>query len=579
NQAGGVTSLNVSGNTGGLGTLNYRWYVNNTASTNGGTRISGAMSSSYTPSVSTGGISYYYAVLSNGSGLGACDSVISDTSGAINVRLVPRIQSSNLSSGGTYCNTDAIPAIVVSADNGTSGQTGGISYQWYYSKTLGLTGNAISGATLNAFTPYNDSIGTSYYTITVTNGYCSTSSQSSGIVVNRPPVITTAIGKAIGNYCINGGGQTALTIVATDALGGTNLTYQWYRNTVDANTGGVLMSSTTSSFTPTDTSAGTFYYYVVITNSIGGNNCRITSATSGAINIYTLPVISSSVLGGANYCFNTSPTNLSVVSSVNIGSVSVQWYRNTIASVLNGVLAGSGNSFTPRTDTTGLFYYYAVVRNISAPMACNATTSGVSGAIRVYNNPVISVQPSKTGVNYCQNQSGVTSLSVTAANSGGFGQSFQWYGNTSASNIGGTILSGATNNTYTPVVSTASTLYYYVVVKLNSGLGVCDSVISDTSGLIRVSVNPQITASSSSFNMNQTYCFRDVLPNLSITANDGSGGNAINYAWYVSKTSGQTGNILSGQTSNSYTPSGDSIGTNYYQVTVRNGYCSTSLQS
>jgi hypothetical protein len=47
----------------------------------------------------------------------------------------------------------------------------------------------------------------------------------------------------------------------------------------------------------------------------------------------------------------------------------------------------------------------------------------------------------------------------------------------------------------------------------------------------------------------------------------------------VSKTSGQIGNILTGQTTNNYTPSGDSIGTNYYQVLIQNTFCQTSLQT
>jgi hypothetical protein len=53
---------------------------------------------------------------------------------------------------------------------------------------------------------------------------------------------------------------------------------------------------------------------------------------------------------------------------------------------------------------------------------------------------------------------------VSASVSDGGTLSYQWYSNTSNSNVGGTAITGATATNYTPPTSAAGTVYYYVVV-------------------------------------------------------------------------------------------------------------------
>lgn len=60
--------------------------------------------------------------------------------------------------------------------------------------------------------------------------------------------------------------------------------------------------------------------------------------------------------------------------------------------------------------------------------------------------------------------------------------SYQWYSNTSASNEGGTLLSGETNSTYTPSTTEIGTSYYYCVVTNSAG--------TVTSEVASVVVNP-----------------------------------------------------------------------------------------
>jgi gliding motility-associated-like protein len=126
---------------------------------------------------------------------------------------------------------------------------------------------------------------------------------------------------------------------------------------------------------------------------------------------------------------------------------------------------------------------------LSSTGATNLTTA-VSATINAAT--AITTHPSTTPRNICQNGT-VTALTVVAT---GSGLTYQWYSNATASNTGGTLISGATSASYTPVSTTASSLYYYCMVT-----GTCSSVNSNLSGLITVNaiaVGGTATAATSS---------------------------------------------------------------------------------
>jgi trimeric autotransporter adhesin len=100
--------------------------------------------------------------------------------------------------------------------------------------------------------------------------------------------------------------------------------------------------------------------------------------------------------------------------------------------------------------------------------------------------PTISSQTTPTAT-YCQNTT-ATALSVTAS---GTSLTYQWYSNIANSNSGGTLIGGATSATYTPLTTSAGTLYYYCVVSEACG----STVKSAVSGaiIITASVTPSVT--------------------------------------------------------------------------------------
>ena len=90
--------------------------------------------------------------------------------------------------------------------------------------------------------------------------------------------------------------------------------------------------------------------------------------------------------------------------------------------------------------------------------------------VYIAQHATFSTEPSTAVQNICLNGT-ATALTVAAAPT----QSYQWYSNTTSSNSGGTLISGATNTTYTPLTTTAGTFYYYCVA-VDSGCGTPSAV-------------------------------------------------------------------------------------------------------
>jgi len=138
-----------------------------------------------------------------------------------------------------------------------------------------LTARGVSGLS------YNDeglSVGAYYYRVEASNsagrGAASETVQAAVtleiVTVNAAtPVISE---HPIGGVYSQGDTATALSVQAGVSDGGV-LSYQWYSNTVNSNTGGTLVSSA-SAYTPSTSTVGTLYYYAVVTNtnnSVNGN--------------------------------------------------------------------------------------------------------------------------------------------------------------------------------------------------------------------------------------------------------------------------------------------------------------------
>lgn len=137
-------------------------------------------------------------------------------------------------------------------------------------------------------------------------------------------------------------------------------------------------------------------------------------------------------------------------------------------------------------------------------------------------SPVINTHPSAVAQSVCVGTV-ATTLTVSALVTA-LSPSYQWYSNTSNSNIGGALVSGATLASYTPpsAFGNIGTTYYYCVVT-----NACDTETSSVSGGVTVNAVPTaVTVSTSG-----TYCVSTTL-----TASNGSSGTI----YWQNTTSGGT---------------------------------------
>lgn len=276
---GGTISALTVAHTGGHGTPTYQWYSNTTASTTGSTLITGATSSSYTPSTNAIGTLIYYVVITlSGNGCGSTTSNFAE----IKVVADPTITSPAFGPQ-TLCES-----IVTTAQPLTVTATGGsgspYTYQWYANAANSTSGGtAILNANTDTYTPPTAATGTFYYYCEVATPVsgCSVFSSVAKVEVKPAPTFTTQPQSA--NVCHN---QTPapLTVAYTNGTG--TATYQWYSNTSASTSGATPVGTNTNTYQPQGTTVGTTYYFATVTFSSGG--CSVITSSFAQVNINPL---------------------------------------------------------------------------------------------------------------------------------------------------------------------------------------------------------------------------------------------------------------------------------------------------
>ncbi len=469
--------------TGGVGSYFYQWYENPVNNTTSGTLIAGATGATYKPETAALGTSYYYCIITQTVGLG-CDA-ISNTAEVIVVS-PPSLSSQPVSS--IVCQGGTPTTLSVSYVNGIGVPT----YQWYGNIFDDTTnGVLIPGATNSTYVPTSINIGSFYYycIISIPSGTCSSITSNTAKVVITPVPAINVQPTSTQDICIGGSIVSPLSVSYTGGTG--TPAYQWYSNTVNANTGGTAISgAVNSSYMPTVfTSAGTYYYYVEMTFS--GSGCTLVVSDVAAVIVHTDPSIGIQPIVTQTLCQNSDPADLKVTAAGGLNVFYYQWYQNTVNNKTTGtIIAGAiGATYKPATTTVGTSYYYCVVSQGSG-LGCDVTSETaeviVVPALAFTNQPVSST--------ICEGDM-PTALSVTYVNGVGV-PTYQWYSNTVNSSLGGNPIAGATNATYTPLVLTVGTVYYYCTITLPPGGG-CTSLTSNPAQ-ITVNQNPVISAKNTS---------------------------------------------------------------------------------
>ena len=178
------------------------------------------------------------------------------------------------------------------------------------------------------------------------------------------------------------------------------------------------------------------------------------------------PTITEQTIADANYVVGSPATALSVTATASAGTLTYQWYSNTVKSTTEGTpteISGATNAtYTPNTTSPGTTYYFCKVSDTNGFVYSDIAEIVVAAASAP---TAVTVTPSATSV-----ERGGDAITLTAEVTGGVPTpTLQWYSNTTASNESGAIIDGATEETYQPAIDVVGTFYYYVVATNASG--------------------------------------------------------------------------------------------------------------
>ena len=191
--------------------------------------------------------------------------------------------------------------------------TGGgtLGYQWYSNTTNSNTGGAqIAGATgANFNIPTGLTVGTYYYYCVVSSsGAVSVPSNVATVNVTPPVSIPTiTINTHPANTTVTVDSITGSLSVSASVTGGGTLSYQWYSNTTNSNTGGAQIAGATSANfnIPTGLTTGTYYYYCVVSStgaaSVTSNVARVTVEEERGCNAAGFGYLAFALLGFMPY--------------------------------------------------------------------------------------------------------------------------------------------------------------------------------------------------------------------------------------------------------------------------------------
>ena len=345
-----------------------------------------------------------------------------------------------------------------------------LTYQWY-SNTSNSNGGGtlVGGATSESF-PIPTTLtaaGSPYYYFCEVGaaGATPVRSNAATVTVNAPPVIDIRQHPAYRTF--TEGAITGNLTVAASVTGGATLTYQWYSNTSNSNTGGTIIGGeTNSSFTiPIAlTAEGSPYYYFCEIGAAGAVSVR---SLAGIVTVNGPFVAVTNIYGVPTEATLGTPLVLTgVVEPSNATNKTIIWSvveEGTTGAYIsdNSLIAKEiGKAIIRATIVNGLTLTSDYTQEFTI------TVNGSEPIIKIIDHPA----------NTTLTEGSITgSLSVYASASDGGSLTYQWYSNTSNSNSGGTIIGGATSASFaipTTLTATGSPYYYFCEVRAAGAVSV-----------------------------------------------------------------------------------------------------------
>ncbi len=460
-------------------------------------------------------------------------------SGSYTVKVTNASGCQSAASSPTVVTVNPLPTITVGTISSIC--SGSTSFTIPYTTTSGspttysISGSGITTVTSGSLTASPITVNLSSpasgssisFTLTVANANCTSTTVPGSVTVDNTCQVVTLtqpaqlIATISGDATICNGGSTPVTVTVS---GGTA---PYFINGIQQTGVGPFTVSESPTTTTTYNSSN-----IIITDS---HSCSSTVSGSASITVNQNAAISSISYGATSLC--TNATQVYTAQGVDGTNAVVNWYTGPGGT---GTLIGTGTSVTYGPGTI----YARVTADCGSPVEVSATIS---------LTPDVVLGQSPASASYCEGQP-ASQLGVSA--SAGTVTGYQWYSNTSNSNMGGSPIPGETGASYVPPTNVPGIYYYYAVI---SG---CNSVASDVA-IITV-YSPLSVGNDGS----ETDVTCNGAGNGSITLGTISGGNGL----YTITWTGPNGYSGSGTTI-----SGLAAGT--YNYSVSDGLCDAATGS
>jgi len=484
------------------GTLSYQWYVSTTPGTAGGTLLVGATNSSYTPNISElGTLHYYVMVVNTNSGVSGLQSafLISEVATVVVSTTVdaqmPIVTTNPI--GETYYHHATADLLRVAA-HVTDGGT--LTYQWY------ADGKIIKDATGESYRPSTAEVGTISYHVKITNINRNVNGVDSVVVFSDIIDITVKIAPVTAIINVPSVATQGIPLTLTGTVVPSYATNQTIIWRIEDNGGIDVEIIDTNLFLATE--LGKVKVSATITNGKGENNDYTVEFDIDVVDLINaqLPNIADHPQSAEVPVTETASTRLlTVIATVSDdGVLTYQWQIETSPDEWENVLNATNPAFFAPIDKVGTFKYRVLVTNtigiedIEDPENIGHTTAtAVSNTATITVKPIEDAKPPTITFEpvvrtYVQGES-ATPLSVMATGDGGT-LTYQWYTHTTNLNTGGIRIPGATGTNYTPLTSTAGTMYYYVIVTNTNNSVTGNPIATTTSGVATIEVATPVNA-------------------------------------------------------------------------------------
>jgi hypothetical protein len=543
-------SFTITSNVVGGENVRYQWYRATTAA-GPYVPVAGQTNSTLTMSESSPG-TYYYRVAA----WSDCEPVPNSPNSNTSVVKVTPYCSAVTSVTVTPTSINVTPNTSFTVTANVAGGAN-IQYQWYRSTSAAGPFVALAGQTSVTLTTSEPAQGTYYYRVAAwsdcepvpsgPNSNTSTVTVDSGCdAVTSVSVTPTSINVTTG----------ATFTITANAVGGTNVQYQWYRATNSAGPYTAITGVVTSNVLSRDESAaGTYYYRVAAWSDCeqqpsGPNSNTSTVTVTECNNVTAVTIAPASISVATNVTFT-------ITSSVTGGAnVRYQWYRATSAAGPYAPVGGqTGSSITISESSPGTYYYRLAAWSDCEPARTEPNSNTSTVTVTAYCDTVRTVTVTPTSISVA---SGV-SFSISSNVAGGTNVRYQWY---RATNSAGTYspVGGQTGSTLT-MSEAASGTYYYRVAAWSS----CEPAKTEPNSDISTVTVTDLCLPVTTVTVTPPSITVTAGASFTLTAN-AVGGTNVRYQWYRATNPAGTYSPVAGATGATLTASESAAGTYYFRV-------------